>query len=101
MNYFIVGKNNPGVNNVSFIIIKKSKVAGHLTHNFNSAGSVANSQAGALILSNLQKQAFVQAINDDFLIAAAITIIIIIPILFLRTAKKKAQADAADHIAIE
>ena len=76
-------------------------VAGHLTHNFNSAGSVANSQAGALILSNLQKQAFVQAINDDFLIAAAITIIIIIPILFLRTAKKKAQADAADHIAIE
>jgi len=63
-------------------------VAGHLSHNFNSAANTANLQAGALIISNVQRQAFVQAINDDFLIATFITIVIIVPILFLRTSKK-------------
>jgi|GEM_PF-6936592 len=41
------------------------------------------------IVSNVNKQAYIQGIDDDFLIAAFITIIGGIPILFLRVKKNK------------
>lgn len=47
-------------------------------------------RANALLASNVAQQAFVQAINDDFLIAGVITIIGVVPIFFLRTRKKPA-----------
>lgn len=50
--------------------------------------SDASLRAQALIGSNVAQQAFVQAINDDFLIAAAITIVVVVPILFLRIRKR-------------
>jgi MFS transporter, DHA2 family, multidrug resistance protein len=50
-------------------------------------------QAKALILSHAMKQAFVRAISDDFLVAAAITIVGVFPILFLKT-HKAASHDA-------
>ncbi len=44
-------------------------------------------RARALLLGHISNQAFVSAINDDFLIAGAITILCVIPILFLRVRK--------------
>ena len=53
-------------------------------------------KAQALIGQHIVSQAFVQAINDDFYLAGAITLVCLIPILFLRTKKKK----NSEHIAI-
>lgn len=48
----------------------------------------AGLQAKSLLLKNLTSQAFVQGINNDFLIGAVLTFLIIIPLLFLKTGKK-------------
>ena len=50
--------------------------------------AVSLTRARALLTGHLADQAFVAAIADDFLIAAAITALCIIPILFLRVHKK-------------
>jgi DHA2 family multidrug resistance protein len=52
-----------------------------------SSQGMSAMQAKALLLSHAMKQAFVRAISDDFLVAAAITIVGVFPILFLRTHK--------------
>jgi len=53
-------------------------------------------RANTLLGSHIGQQAFVQAINDDFMIAAVVTLICVVPILFLRTRKPKgAQKTAA------
>jgi MFS transporter, DHA2 family, multidrug resistance protein len=49
----------------------------------------AAARAKALLGSHLAQQAFVQAVNDDFLLAAGITIIGVIPILLLRTRRRQ------------
>jgi DHA2 family multidrug resistance protein len=46
-------------------------------------------RARAVFGAYIGRQAFVQAINDDFLIAAGITILGVVPILALRTRRKK------------
>ncbi len=55
-------------------------------------GNVATStmRAGALLDYHLQLQAFVSAVDDDFLVAAIITLFCVVPILFYR--KRKGQA---------
>jgi MFS transporter, DHA2 family, multidrug resistance protein len=60
-------------------------------------GSPAEAMARArgLLGANVAQQAFVQAINDDFLIAAAMTAVGIIPILFLRRPKSSEPAPHA------
>src|SRR5512140_864056 len=55
----------------------------------------ATARAKALLGAHIAQQSFVQAVNDDFLLAAGITIIGVIPILFLRTARRK----KAEHVA--
>jgi DHA2 family multidrug resistance protein len=50
--------------------------------------STASILARSLFGSHIGQQAFVQAINDDFLIAGAITFIGAIPVFFLRTRKQ-------------
>ncbi len=57
----------------------------------NSALSAA--RANALLLYNVSQQAFVSAVDDDFLIAATITFLCIVPVLFLRSKKKKGHGD--------
>jgi MFS transporter, DHA2 family, multidrug resistance protein len=52
-------------------------------------------QAKALVVSHVMQQAFVRAISDDFLIGAAITIVGVLPIFFLRTQKRKPHDHAA------
>jgi len=64
-----------------------SNMAHFLVHNAGSTAATAVQQGRYLLLSNLNRQAFVQAISDDFLIAAIITLISAIPIFFLRVKK--------------
>ena len=66
---------------------------GHFAqHTVGGTASEATTRAGILIASNVQKQAFIQAVNDDFLIAAVITILVIVPVVFLRRHKKPTGA---------
>ncbi len=60
-----------------------------------STPATAGLQAKALIAGHVMNQAFVQAVCDDFLIAAAITMIGIFPILLLRNKK----SHSAPHVA--
>jgi DHA2 family multidrug resistance protein len=60
-----------------------------IQHYAGSNAYVSLKQSQALLFSHLTLQAFVQSIDDGFLIAGIITIISIIPILFLHTKKKQ------------
>jgi DHA2 family multidrug resistance protein len=64
-----------------------ANIGNYLVHNAGSTVSTAAQQGKYLLLSNLNKQAFVQAICDDFLLAAIITIISAIPVFFLKINK--------------
>ncbi len=76
-------------------------VSGHLTafaqQTMGSIGSEAHSQGLALLYSNINIQAFIQGINDDFLIAAIITIIGIIPVLWLRRNNKHSHSNETEE----
>ena len=53
--------------------------------------AVSAMRAQALIATHIAQQSFVRAINDDFLVAAGITLLSVIPIFALRVHKKKRQ----------
>jgi DHA2 family multidrug resistance protein len=53
-----------------------------------STVSLASMRANALLVYNISQQAFVSAVDDDFLVAAMITIVCVVPILFLRYKKR-------------
>ena len=55
--------------------------------------AISAMRANALVVYNISQQAFVSAVDDDFFIAALITILCVIPILFLRYKKKKAAGE--------
>jgi DHA2 family multidrug resistance protein len=57
--------------------------------------AVSGMRANALIVQHIMNQAFVRAIDDDFIVAAAITLAAVIPIFLLRTHKQKAKARVA------
>ena len=63
----------------------------HLQYDAGSSSADATRQGQALVLSNLNKQAYIQGINDDFLLAGVVTLIGGIPIIFLHTKKLKTQ----------
>ena len=58
-------------------------------HSIGGAGARIMAQAKGLIIQNIYEQAFVEGINDDFLIGAIITLLILIPLVFLKYHKKK------------
>jgi len=68
-----------------------SKMKYHLQYEAGSSPSGATKLSQTLLLANLNKQAYIQGINDDFLIAGIITLIGGIPIIFLHTKKTKIQ----------
>ncbi|MFI5251610.1 MAG: DHA2 family efflux MFS transporter permease subunit [Bacteroidota bacterium] len=72
-----------------------TQTAMHLQHfiqqSIGGTSAVSALRAQAVIASHIGQQAFIQAINDDFLIAAAITIIGAVPILFLRSHRQTAR----------
>ncbi len=51
--------------------------------------SLSALRAQALLAYNIGQQAFVSAVDDDFFVAAAITILCVVPLLFLRYKKRK------------
>lgn len=55
--------------------------------------AISAARANALLVYNLSQQAFVSSVDDDFFIASIITIICVIPILFLRYKKKKGPGE--------
>jgi MFS transporter, DHA2 family, multidrug resistance protein len=55
----------------------------------------AGLRAKSLIVSHIMQQSFVQAVCDDFLIAAIITFVGVLPVLILRTRKKKKEETVA------
>jgi DHA2 family multidrug resistance protein len=69
------------------------QVAEHLTRfSMDAIGgnqSLAAMRATALIASHISTQAFIRAVCDDFLVASIITIVAVIPILFLRVRKRE------------
>jgi DHA2 family multidrug resistance protein len=66
-----------------------NKLKFHLQYEAGSSPLNATRQSQALLLSNLNKQAYIQGINDDFLLAGIITLIGGIPVFFLHTKKSK------------
>ena len=63
-----------------------------------ATGSVADSQSQYILMSHISKQAYIEGINDDFLLAAIFTAISIIPILFLKSGKMKRAKGAPSAI---
>ncbi len=63
-------------------------------HNAGSSSATARKQSQYMISSNVTKQAYIQGVNDDFLVAAMVTLIGGIPILLLRVKKKKTEQNS-------
>lgn len=63
----------------------------HLQYDAGRSPSDALRQSQALLLSNLGKQAYIEGINDDFLLACFVTLAGGIPIFLLHTKKKTNQ----------
>jgi outer membrane protein TolC len=79
-----------------------SSVMGNLVTNMQSVGgsphAAALKQAQSILLSNVSKQAYIQGIDDDFLIAAVITLLAIVPTIFLQTKQKKQSKHRAMNV---
>jgi DHA2 family multidrug resistance protein len=56
-------------------------------HAVGGTATQAQARAQALVSSHISRQAFVSAVNDDFLVAAGITIVCLFVILLLKTRK--------------
>jgi DHA2 family multidrug resistance protein len=65
-----------------------SRLTYQLEHNLGSSYSNAAKQSQYIVIANVNKQAYIQGIDDDFLIAALITLVGGIPILFLVSRRK-------------
>lgn len=66
-----------------------SNMSNYIVHNTGSTLSTASAQSQFVLMSHLNKQAFIQAVGDDFMLAAVITLISILPVFLLRLKKKK------------
>ena len=74
----------------SQVYVNVSKnLTSQLMHNAGSSYANAVKQGQAAIVSNVVKQAYIEGIDDDFLIAAFITVIGGLPVLLLRGKKKQ------------
>ena len=63
----------------------------YIQHNAGSSLATATKQGQSILMSHVNSQAFIQGINDDFLIAAGITTICFIPVILMHSKKKMAQ----------
>ena len=68
-----------------------------IEYHAGSSPAVARQQGQVLLLSNINNQAYIEGINDDFMIASVITALGLIPIFFLHTKKKKAANNNANE----
>jgi MFS transporter, DHA2 family, multidrug resistance protein len=75
-------------------------IAYFIQQHAGGAFSTALKQAQSLIMSNIGTQAFIQGVNDDFLLAAMISVIGFIPILFLKSKKNILKSAEKEHFAV-
>ena len=66
-----------------------SHLGSYVTSVTGNIGPNATRQAQYILQSNLTKQAFIESIDDDFMLAAVITVISAIPVFFLKGSKRK------------
>ena len=64
-------------------------LTGHIMHTAGSSVSEAMSQGSFLLMRHVSTQAFIQGVDDDFLISAVVTLLGGIPVVLLHTKKKK------------
>jgi len=75
-------------------------MAYYIQQHAGGAYSTALKQAQSLVMSNVSSQAFIQGIDDDFLIAALISMIGFIPILLLKSKKKNPGNTPKAHLEV-
>ncbi len=64
-------------------------LTGYIMHEAGSSATDAARQSQYVLLKNVNNQAFIQGVDDDFLISAIITFIGGIPVVLLRTKRRK------------
>lgn len=62
-------------------------LAFYIEQHAGSSYATALKQGQSVLFSNVNSQAFIQGVNDDFLVASFITLLGLVPILILRTRK--------------
>ena len=72
-----------------------------IQHDVGSSAANAVKQGQAIILTHVNKQAFIQGVDDDFLIAGLITILGAIPIFWLHVRKKKPPEKPSQQPAVQ
>jgi len=83
----------------SFKTITKN-MAYYIQQHGGGSLTTALKQGQSILMSNVSSQAYIQGINDDFLIAAFISIIGFIPILLLKSKKKVSASTESEHVAM-
>ena len=68
-----------------------SVMKNYVKYSTGGSGNELILKSKLLIVKNAVSQAFVQGINDDFFLAAVLTLVLLIPMLFLKISKKKNQ----------
>jgi DHA2 family multidrug resistance protein len=59
-----------------------------ITSSSGNAGSMVDKQSQYILKSHVTRQSFVQAIDDNFLLAAVITMVSAVPVIFLKIGRK-------------
>jgi len=72
-------------------------LSGYIQHTTGSSLGTSMLQAKSLLISHVGNEAFIQGIDDDFLIAAIITLIGGIPVFWLHTRKKLESKNRVNH----
>ena len=63
-------------------------ISTHIQQNAGSSRTDALKQSQYVLLSNINKQAYIQGIDDDFLVASVFTLLGGVPVLFLHSKRK-------------
>lgn len=74
-----------------------SHLSSSIQHNAGSSPAIAAKQSQVAIASFIGKEAYIQGVDDDFMLAAIITFIGGIPIIFLHVKKKKQTVNPVSH----
>lgn len=65
-----------------------TNIAGYIQHNTGNSVANASTLSRSVLYGQITKEAYIQAVDDDFLIAGAITLIGILPVFWLHTKRR-------------
>ena len=74
-----------------------SNIAIQLEHNVGESPADARTLSRSAVISNMSTQAYIQGINDDFLLAGIMTLLGGIPILFMKSHRSKTEKPSSDE----